>query len=89
MLAEMNLPADVVRDIASRVAAELAVNPSQSSPWFTPKDAATYLRMSYRALEDMRARGEGPKFAKVGTRLVRYHRSDLDAWLQSDGGARG
>lgn len=89
MLAEMHLPAEVVREIASRVAAELSVNPPQSSPWLTPKDAATYLRMSLRGLEDMRARGEGPKFSKVNARLVRYHRANLDAWLQTNGGARG
>lgn len=86
MLADMKLPAEVVREIASRVAAVLSVNPS---PWLTTKDAATYLSMSYRALEDMRARGDGPKYARVSTRLVRYHRADLDAWLQTDGGARG
>jgi hypothetical protein len=89
MLADTNLPAEVVREIASRVAAELSVNGPQLSPWLTPKGAATYLRMSLRGLEDMRARGEGPKFSKVNTRLVRYHRADLDAWLQSNGGARG
>ena len=29
-----------------------------------------------------RARAEGPRFIKVG-RLVRYRRSDVDAWLAS------
>lgn len=87
MLADMKLPAEVVREIASRVAAELSVN--GPSPWLTTRDAATYLSMSYRALEDMRARGEGPKYARVSTRLVRYHRADLDAWLQTNGGAPG
>ena len=89
MLADTNLPAEVVREIAARIAGELSNQPSHWSPWFTPKDAAAYLSMSLRGLEDMRARGEGPKFAKVGSRLVRYHRADLDAWLQSNGGARG
>ena len=33
-------------------------------------------------LQTWRSRGDGPPFLKVG-RLVRYRRSDLDAWLES------
>ena len=83
MLADMKLPAEVVREIASRVAAELSVNPS---PWLTPQEAADRLRLSVRGLEDMRARGEGPPYSRVNHRIVRYRIADVDAWLLSHGG---
>jgi hypothetical protein len=56
-----------------------------STPWMTPNGAAMYLQLSIRGLEDMRARGTGPKFYKAN-RTVRYNIRDLDAWLQTNGG---
>lgn len=73
------------------LAGEIAANITEKlklpivSPWLTPEDAADYLRLSKRGLEDMRAKGSGPKFCKVD-RVVRYHRGDLDQWLLSNGG---
>jgi hypothetical protein len=37
----------------------------------------------------MRRNHNGPRFHKVGSRVVRYHRDDLDTWLLSDGGEHG
>src|SRR5690606_929976 len=52
----------------------------------TPRQAASYLRLSHRTLETMRTRGGGPPFAKYGdgrsSRVV-YRRSDLAAWIAS------
>jgi excisionase family DNA binding protein len=45
-------------------------------------DAARYLKVSKSGLRKWRALGEGPKFYRCG-RLIRYRRSDLDAWLES------
>lgn len=60
--------------------------PEPPSDVLTPKQAATYLRLSHRTLETMRTRGGGPPFAKYGdgrsSRVV-YRRSDLDAWIAS------
>lgn len=47
----------------------------------TAKDAATYLGLSEKTLANMRTKGTGPKFVKIGK--VFYFVSDLDAWLQS------
>lgn len=47
----------------------------------TPK-AAEYLGLSKPTLERYRLRGDGPKFAKLGS-AVRYRKVDLDEWLES------
>lgn len=75
--------------VAEIVTDYLRANPPVPTPWMAPDDAAAYLRLTVRGLEDMRGNGKGPRFHKVGARVVRYHRDDLDAWLLSDGGARG
>ena len=43
-------------------------------------EAAVYLRLSERTLERFRVSGEGPRFARLGRRVV-YRQSDLDAWV--------
>jgi hypothetical protein len=80
------LTPETVRAIAEHITHHLASPPRHVSPWHTPEDAADYLRLKRRGLEDMRARGTGPKFHKVNDRVVRYHVTDLDAWLLSNGG---
>lgn len=52
---------------------------------FTTKGAAEYLGLSNRSLEDMRIRGTGPRYYKIGSgprSPVRYTLEDLDAWLE-------
>ncbi len=44
-------------------------------------EAASYLRMAESTLAKLRCYGGGPRFAKVGPRLVIYDRADLDAYL--------
>lgn len=45
------------------------------------------------ALAQMRYLGRGPRFIKISNKAVRYRRSDIDAWLDSQTrqqtGARG
>lgn len=47
-----------------------------------PKVAAAYLGLAVLTLADLRCKGGGPKFCRVG-RLIRYRRSALDAWVNS------
>ena len=44
------------------------------------EEAADYLGLAPATLANMRSKGGGPVFHKVGARVV-YHKSDLDAWL--------
>jgi Helix-turn-helix domain len=44
------------------------------------EEAAKYLRLSIRMLENLRQRGDGPSYFKIGRRVV-YAKERLDAWL--------
>ncbi len=52
-----------------------------SSPLLTTAQAAHFLSVSPRTLEDWRLRGLGPPFRKLSGRLVRYAREDLELFL--------
>ncbi len=54
---------------------------ARGSPFLTSKQAAFYLGFSDRTLEDMRSRGAGPRFVRLG-RQVRYHIRDLNAYAR-------
>lgn len=48
----------------------------------TPVEAATYLNVSPRTLEDWRCRLVGPPYMKpAGTSTVRYKAADLEQWI--------
>jgi len=50
-------------------------------PFLTVKEAAHFLRLKPRTLDDMRCQGPGPKFRKHGGRIV-YHLDDLIEWSE-------
>ena len=52
------------------------------SPYLTNKEAADYLRLQTRTLDNLRWIGTGPKFRKHGGRIV-YHIDDLEAWSEN------
>ena len=45
-------------------------------------EAAHYLGLAQSTLNKLRCTGGGPKFAKIGTRVVVYDPRDLDEWLE-------
>ncbi len=55
------------------------VAPEIESPFLTVDEAAAYLRLTARALENFRQVGGGPLYRKHGGRVV-YHRDELDEW---------
>lgn len=57
-------------------------NSNIPQPILDPHGAANHLGLKVTTLADMRVRGVGPRFLKVG-RLVRYRMADLEAWLAS------
>ena len=57
-------------------------NDPSPSPYFTLAEAAAFLRLAPRTLDNMRQRGTGPLYGKHGGR-VRYHHDDLVAWADS------
>jgi hypothetical protein len=62
-----------------------ATRAKKGSPFLSTEQAAFYLGLSARKLQDMRAAGTGPVFRRH-SRYVRYHIDDLDFWSK---GARG
>lgn len=54
---------------------KLATTPA----YFSNGEAAEFLRLSPRTLEKYRVTGGGPRFRKLGRRVV-YSRSDLENW---------
>jgi predicted DNA-binding transcriptional regulator AlpA len=50
-------------------------------PFLRTQEAARFIGLSYRTLEKHRSRGTGPKFSKVGGRII-YAVSDLREWAE-------
>lgn len=55
---------------------------TQTKGGYNTLDAATYLNLSPGTLEVWRSLGKGPRYCKVGRRVV-YRREDLDSFLAS------
>ncbi|MDE2154852.1 MAG: helix-turn-helix domain-containing protein [Xanthomonadaceae bacterium] len=53
----------------------------------TEQEAAATLNCAIRTLRNWRALRKGPRFHKIGTRLVRYRRADLMAFIEREGDA--
>lgn len=58
---------------------ERAARAKKGSPFLNTAQAAHYLGLAKRTLEDWRGEGLGPAPRRHG-RFVRYHIDDLDAW---------
>jgi len=52
------------------------------NPLMNEKEAAKYLGLSARTLQNWRNRGDGPKFLRISRRAVRYRQEHLDDWLE-------
>lgn len=50
-----------------------------------PIEVARILRVSERTLERYRQLGIGPRYIKLGNRLIRYLMIDVEQWTQSNG----
>ena len=54
----------------------------ETSRFVIQTEAAEILRVSPRTLERLRVTGEGPRFVKIGRRVL-YRASDLEAWADT------
>jgi excisionase family DNA binding protein len=57
---------------------------TKASPWKDSEQAAEYLSCSPGTLKTWRSRGEGPAYHVVQGKLVRYHVTDLDAFVRGE-----
>jgi len=61
----------------------MTANDNQAAPeFFDEKSLCAFIGISSVTATKWRAKAKGPPFIKVG-RLVRYRRSDVDAWLRA------
>jgi hypothetical protein len=68
-----------------------AARAARGSPFLTTQQAAFYLGLSARTLQEYRTAGTGPLFRRH-SRRIRYHIDDLDAWSKAvavTGGGNG
>jgi len=49
--------------------------------YLTTEEAAEYLGLSHRTLQDWRCAKEGPPYVVLGPRNIKYDIRDLDAWV--------
>lgn len=63
-------------------AEESANPPSARRPFLNNGEAARFLGLSPRTLEKHRVIGDGPRFRKLGRRIV-YAVGDLEAWADA------
>lgn len=61
---------------------ERAARAKKGSPFLNTEQAAFYLGLSARKLQQMRVAGTGPAFRRH-SRYVRYHIDDLDDWSKA------
>ncbi len=47
------------------------------------RDAAHYLGVSRRWLQERRADGRGPKYCRLASRTIRYRRQSLDDFMEA------
>lgn len=62
-----------------------STNPDTSKPdTASPKEVAAALDTTEQGLAQLRYRGTGPKFIRVGARRVLYRWSDVNAYLDAN-----
>lgn len=61
-----------------------AAKAKKGSPFLSTEQAAFYLGLSPRRMQQMRTTACGPEFRRH-SRFVRYHIADLDAWSEMSG----
>ena len=54
-----------------------------SGPVLRAPEAARYLGLSKSTLAKWRMSGNGPRYVKLGARVVAYSQDELDRWRQS------
>lgn len=76
----LDLPSEVLDDLAQRVAALLAET-SSDDPWLDVAEAAERMRCSKQRVYDLKSQGH-LRAGSDGTRLV-FRRSTIDAYLEA------
>lgn len=74
---------ELAEQIADRIIARLPDPVPPSSPWLDFGEACDYLRLSRDSLYKLTAARAIPTRKKVDGQGLRFHRDELDAWIES------
>jgi excisionase family DNA binding protein len=74
---------DLSTQIASTVVREISRQTPKTSPWLTVEQAASYMGFSRDSLYKLTAAHAIPVRKKVGGQGLRFHRDELDAWMEN------
>ncbi|EGJ73558.1 hypothetical protein STTU_0769 [Streptomyces sp. Tu6071] len=55
----------------------------------SPKDLSEWLGISLQAVYHLNHSGAGPRYSRVGGKVIRYRLADVEAWLDSRAVERG
>jgi len=61
----------------------------QNDEVMSTEKTAEYLGVEIRTLENWRSENKGPRYYKPTGKLIFYFKSDLDAWIKSEGEKNG
>lgn len=50
--------------------------------YLSPKEVSVFAGISKAQLEVWRAKGGGPKFSRIGKRVIKYRRDDVEAFIE-------
>jgi hypothetical protein len=80
----IDLPPELVEDLAERVARILAADSTPPEPWVTVKDAAAHLACKPQRVYDLCSRRDATRLPhrKDGSRLL-FRLSELDRYLEA------
>jgi len=56
--------------------------PQTTEDLMTAKQVAIYLSVSIFTLQRMRTIGTGPPYRRLSRRCIRYHRKDVEKWVE-------
>ncbi len=57
--------------------------PSDPEALIKEKEAAEFIQVTRRALQNWRITGSGPRYIQISLRCIRYRRRDLIEWAQN------
>jgi predicted DNA-binding transcriptional regulator AlpA len=63
--------------------AKLVAPPAGSTGLLNEKEAAAVLGLEPATLRNWRVKGQGPRYAQLSRRAIRYSRTDIDEWVAS------
>jgi hypothetical protein len=58
------------------------MRPDIKPAWLDPRQAAAYTGVAYTTMQTWRYKGIGPRYSRIGNRIIRYSTSDLDSFLR-------